>query len=224
MQTAAALWSGGKDSALAVYQAREDGIEIKQFVTFIPPQEDIDPFASRYINIVELQAEAANLPLIKVPVGWPLYLNYAEGLRILKNDFGIETIVSGDVAPEANSSNLLAEDGQTVGVTVISPLWNVPVAKILQRLIDLEFSVIFSCVDSRILPEKLVGEEWTRETLSELAVIAQSNGLDLGGGREEYQTLVLAAPFFEQKLQISQCLKSQLGNWRFLDIVKAVLK
>lgn len=220
MQNAAALWSGGKDSALAVYQAREDGIEIKQLVIFVPAEQDQDPFALRYIHIAELQAEAANLPLLKVPVSWPLYLNYATGFSILKNDFGIDTVISGDVAPTVNSTNLLVEDGQTVGVEVISPLWNMPISELLQQLIDLEFGIIFSCIDSRVLPEKFVGEVWTSDTLRELEAIHLSNGIDLGGAREEYQTLVLDAPFFKHKLNVAQYLKSQIGNWSFIDILK----
>ena len=60
-QNAAMLWTGGKDSALALYEAIQDGCCIRCLVTFAPP---VPKFLAHPLAFIKLQAQA--LVLLRV--------------------------------------------------------------------------------------------------------------------------------------------------------------
>ena len=60
----AALVSGGKDSALALYHARQMGYHVKFLVTMIPQRNDSWMFHFPNIHLTNLFAEASCIPLV----------------------------------------------------------------------------------------------------------------------------------------------------------------
>ena len=70
---AAVLWTGGKDSALALHEARQAGCRVRGLVTFAPPEPD---FLAHPIAFMKLQAAALALPHWLWPVHEPFHESY----------------------------------------------------------------------------------------------------------------------------------------------------
>ena len=61
----AALVTGGKDSALALYKAMNEGYNMAHLVTMIPKRQDSWMFHYPNIHLSSLFAEAVGIPHVK---------------------------------------------------------------------------------------------------------------------------------------------------------------
>ena len=62
---AAVLFSGGKDSTMAIYKAIEEGYSVEYLVSMISENPESYMFHVPNIHITELSSEAMGIPLIK---------------------------------------------------------------------------------------------------------------------------------------------------------------
>lgn len=217
---AAVLWTGGKDSALALYQARRAGYRVGCLVTFVPPERD---FLAHPLAIMELQAEALGLPHILWPVREPFREGYEAGLRALKETMGIATVITGDIADVGGQPNWIRERSRPVGMDVITPLWGCDRRELLERLLALRFKAIFSCINARWLTADWVGRELDPSAIADLCAIRDRNGLDLCGEEGEYHTLVTDAPDFHRPLRLAASRVRERDGLAYLEIERAEL-
>jgi diphthine-ammonia ligase len=212
--TAAVLWTGGKDSSLALHEARETGMQVRCLVTFVPR----DPvFLAHPLPFLEQQALAAGLPHVRLLVNEPFNAGYVAAIRSLKRD-GIGTLVTGDIAEVAGHSNWIDECGRRVGMRVVRPLWGREREELLQRLLALRFRVVFSCVKMQWLPDDWLGRELDYDAVEELRAIRRRNGLDLCGENGEYHTLVTDAPFLRKRVRIVSWMRKSKDSLIYMAI------
>ncbi|HEY0469644.1 MAG TPA: hypothetical protein VGC79_35885, partial [Polyangiaceae bacterium] len=88
----ALLWTGGKDSALALHRCAGSGV--RELVTFVPPEAH---FLAHDLELMGWQARALGLPQRRVVVGFPYQQGYERALAELLAS-GIERVVTGDIA------------------------------------------------------------------------------------------------------------------------------
>ncbi|MCC7558270.1 MAG: diphthine--ammonia ligase, partial [Methanobacteriaceae archaeon] len=62
----AALFSGGKDSTMAVYEAQKEGNEVKYLISMISENPHSYMFHVPNIHLTQLSSEAMDIPLIKM--------------------------------------------------------------------------------------------------------------------------------------------------------------
>lgn len=205
------LWTGGKDSALAMYEATQTGYDIRCLVTFAPPEGD---FLAHPLSVIKLQAKAIGLPHYVLPISAPFESGYEVALGRLKNEMGIECVVTGDIAHVDGQPNWIRERCRPVGLDVHTPLWGRARHALLRQLLDSGFMVRFSCVDTRRLDAHWVGRELDDAAIEELQGVRERNGLDLCGEQGEYHTLVVDGPMFSRRLDIrafSACCSGRLA-------------
>ena len=199
MQNAAMLWTGGKDCSLALYEARRDGYEIRCLVTFAPPNPN---FLAHPPAFIKLQAQALALPHHILSINEPFEQSYESALRKLRDEMGIETVITGDIAEVNGSPNWIRERSRPVGMKVHTPLWGRDRLVLLQQQLASGFKVIFSCVNTRWLASSWVGRELDDSAIADLREVRDRTGLDLCGEEGEYHTLVTDGPTFTNPIQI----------------------
>lgn len=199
MKNAAVLWTGGKDSALALLEAKRQGYGVQCLATFAPP----DPqFLAHPLSIIKLQAQALGLPHYVLPVNMPFEKTYEAGLRWLQNHMGIDCVVTGDIAEISGHPNWIRERSRTVGMDAYTPLWGCSRNSLLQQLVIQGLKAHVSFVQTSKLDAKWVGRELDRSAIHELNIISADNGLDPCGENGEYHTLVLNCPLFTGQIAI----------------------
>lgn len=206
------LWTGGKDSNLALDKAKLEGWKIERLVTFVPPQR---LFMAHPIPFMELQAAALGLKLELIEVREPYRESYQAGLQQLKAR-GVDTIVTGDISEVEGHPNWIRECCSTLAVEVQTPLWGCDRKALLQRLIARKFTTIFSCVKQPWLTDEWIGKEMTESTILELERLNRKNGIDLCGENGEYHTLVLDGPHFQQKIEVQFFSKLTQGKVSYM--------
>jgi diphthine-ammonia ligase len=199
VQNAAMLWTGGKDSAMALYEAGQNGYCVLCLVTFAPPEPD---FLAHPLSFIKMQAQALALPHHVLSISAPFEQSYETSLRRLRDEMGIGCVITGDITAANGSPNWIRERSRPVGMSVHTPLWERDQNILLQQLLDRGFKARFSCAKTGWLDESWIGRELNASALAELRSIRERNGLDLCGEEGEYHTLVTDGPGFTRSIDI----------------------
>ena len=101
----AALVTGGKDSALALYRALKSGYDVKFLVTMIPQREDSWMFHYPNIQLTELFANAVNIPLVKAET-LGVKEKELEDLESLLRTLDVVGIVSGGISSQYQKTRI----------------------------------------------------------------------------------------------------------------------
>jgi uncharacterized protein (TIGR00290 family) len=211
---AALLWSGGKDSALALHHVRENHpeLDVVKLVTCVSQAYDRVSMHGVRRQLIAAQADALGLPLEIVVVAshpndiCPVALN-RPGTDFPPNDVysrtilaaldklkqeGIEVVVFGDIYLEdlrAYRDGLLAH----AGLEGAYPLWGRDPAALYDEMCRLGYQAVTVCVDGERLSEAHCGQILTQEFRDSLPV-----GVDVCGERGEYHSFVFDGPSFRQ--------------------------
>jgi diphthine-ammonia ligase len=217
---AAVLWTGGKDSALALHEARRNGCRVRCLVTFAPPEPD---FLAHPVSVMKLQAEALGLPHFLWPVRAPFAESYEAGLCGLNETMHIDTVITGDLAEVGGAPNWIRERSRPAGMNVLTPLWGRDRLTLLRQLLAAGFEVIFSCTKTRWLTPAWVGRQLDEPAIAELQALREQNGLDLCGEEGEYHTLVTDTPNFQRRVQFGAVEVRERDALAYLEIDRAEL-
>jgi uncharacterized protein (TIGR00290 family) len=195
--TCAVLWTGGKDSALALHRSVASGVS--ELVTFVPPDAH---FQAHDLELMAWQARALGLPHRRLVVGFPYRQGYERALGELLS-LGIERVVTGDIAPVDGQPNFIASCAERVGMSVALPLWGVDRREHMHEIVALGFDVLLTFVNEPWLDAAWVGRHLDTDALAELDELRRSNGLDLAGENGEYHSMVLGGPGWHSALEVS---------------------
>jgi uncharacterized protein (TIGR00290 family) len=210
---AVVLWTGGKDSSLALYEAVSMGYKVKSLVTFAPENER---FLAHPLKFMKRQAKALQLPHRTIHLRPPFREGYEKAIRDLGRTAG--TLVTGDIAEVDGHPNWIRECSQKSGVDVLTPLWKRNRVEILRKLLSLGFRVVFSCVKKPWLPMEWVGQTLDEQRLKRLMELHKKTGLDVCGENGEFHTLVADGPLFRKDIQItSQSIRTE-GKFMYMEI------
>jgi uncharacterized protein (TIGR00290 family) len=208
---AALLWSGGKDSLLALHHARpDDSIDVVKLVTCLSQVYDRVSMHGVRRQLLVDQAAALGVPIefVVIPhVDDPVcpMAHDQPGTTFPPNDVytstmlaalgrlkaeGIETIVFGDIYLEdlrAFRDKLLLQ----AGLEGAYPLWGRDTDELYKEFCSLGFQGITVCVDMQRLSPSHCGQMLTQAFRASLPA-----GVDACGELGEYHTFAFNGPLF----------------------------
>jgi uncharacterized protein (TIGR00290 family) len=228
---AVVLWSGGKDSALALHHARRGhpDLEVVTLVTCVSAAYDRVSMHGVRQALVADQAEALGLPVwfVVIPsperpscpsqpgTSFPPNDVYAAALHAaltrLKDD-GIGVIVSGDIYLEdlrAYRDGLLA----AAGLDGRYPLWGRDPGDLYDEFVALGFEAVTVCVDTTRLTERHLGRHLDRAFRDSLPP-----GADPCGERGEYHSFAFAGPSFRWPVRFTPGQVHRHEPFAFLEL------
>ena len=209
---AAVLWTGGKDSALAL-QVSLNLYDIRRLVCFVPA--DNRQFYAHPTPLMELQARKIGIPIEFLPIAEPYRSSYRQQIRHLR-DSGIEILITGDISTVDGMPNWI-ESVATNLVGVYKPLWELDRHAILDTLISEKFEVICSLAYKKFFLPTIAGRYLDAELISELKQLP----IDACGEQGEYHTWVLDAPFFKEPLQLKDIRVVDTAEYCYLTYEQA---
>ena len=197
------LFSGGKDSTLALHYAREKE-EVACLITLLSENNESYMFHTPNIDITSLQAEALALPQIaKTTRGEKEkeLFDLEEAISEAARKFQIQGLVTGAV-----ESVYQAERVQRIcnklALWCFNPLWKHNQKALLEELLENRFKVIISGVFAYPLDEKWLGKEIDASIINKLVDLQQKYAISPSGEGGEIETTVLDAPLFKKKIEI----------------------
>jgi diphthine-ammonia ligase len=187
------LWTGGKDSALALDEARRAGLAVSALATFAPPGA---AFRAHPIPVMKAQARALGLPHLVLALEPPLDAAYHRAFGDLAAA-GATHLVTGDIDLVDGRPNWVRERAAGLPLEVVTPLWGREREALLALLDARGFRAVFSCVRPP-LPAHLCGRPLDAAAVE----VIRAAGADLCGENGEYHTLVLDGPGFAHPLEL----------------------
>jgi len=198
-EKAVVAWSGGKDSALALYETLRSGrYDVQALLTTV--NRDYDRISIHGVRrvLLEQQAKAMGIPLEKtfISKGASDAEYEKELLKALKKqkDSGVSSVVFGDIFLEdvrKYRERILA----TAGINGVFPLWKQDTQILARKFINLGFKAIITSVDSNVLGKDFAGREYDERFLSDLP-----ENVDLCGENGEFHSFVYDGPIFHERL------------------------
>ena len=222
---AAVLFSGGKDSTMAVYKAIEEGYEVEYLVSMISENPESYMFHVPNIHITELSSEAMGIPLIKAKTHGVKEDELDDLKRVLNElkDRGVEAIFAGALASEYQKSRIdqLCSD---LGLVSNAPLWQVDPKEYMEEIIDSGFEVIIISVSAEGLDRSWLGRRIDHELLEEIITLNSKYGMHMAFEGGEAETLVLDCPVFKKRIKILESSNVWDRDSGYLLIIKAELE
>ena len=199
----AVLFSGGKDSTMAVYAALEAKEDVKYLLSMKSRNDESYMFHVPNIHITDLLSEALEIPLMSVETDG-VKEEELEDLRAafmdLKN-LGVEAIYTGALYSVYQKSRIERLGGE-VGLEIVSPYWHVDELEYMRRIVSLGFKVMICGVAAWGLDESWLGRIIDDETIDELVRLNEKYRIDIAFEGGEAETLAVDGPIFKKSLEI----------------------
>jgi len=150
--------------------------------------------------LLELQAEAAGLPLWTIPLPWPCSNEqYEARMRELCDralSEGVQAMAFGDLFLadiRAYREKQLAGTGREP----IFPVWQIPTHKLADDMIRSGLRAKITCVDPKVLPREFACRDFDAKFLADLPP-----GIDPCGENGEFHSFVYAGPMFRRPIPV----------------------
>ncbi len=198
MDTVMVAWSGGKDSALALYKVQQEGLAISALLTTVTEHYNrISMHGVRQV-LLERQSHVLGIPLEKVFIP-PDSSNevYEARMSAVLGKYageGVTTVVFGDVFLEdirAYRERQLSK----MGMNASFPLWKKPSPELAHEFLNLGFKAIITCVDLHALNRSFAGRVYNTQFLSDLPPT-----VDPCGENGEFHSFVYDGPNFVEPI------------------------
>ena len=211
-------WSGGKDSALALWALREElGTEPAALLTTIT--EDYDRISMHAVrsDLLRAQARATGVELVEIPIPAAcVNATYEERMALALGApplHQVPTIAFGDLFLEdvrAYRETRLAGAGRSA----LFPLWHRDTTVLARQFIDAGFEAILVSVDPDQLDPAFVGRSFDEALLAELPA-----GVDPCGENGEFHTFVHAGPVFQAPIEVELGEAVMRDGFAFQDLL-----
>ncbi len=195
-------WSSGKDSAWALHtvrQARE--FEVLALLTTVNRTHERVAMHAVRETLLEMQAAAAGLPLVKVPIPSPcpneIYEQAMSDAMERARAEGVQHVIFGDLFlldVRSYREKQLAK----CGMTPIFPLWGRDTRRLAEDMLAGGLSAYLTCVDPRHLDRAFAGRRFDRDLLAALP-----RTVDPCGENGEFHTFANAGPMFRAKVPVT---------------------
>ena len=198
--TVTALVSGGKDSIYAGHLADTQGWPVDELVTISPEDPDARLYHTPNLDLVALQAAAWKKGHRRVPVrGVGEDAELAALREAIEGDRG--PVVAGAIQSSYQWSRLLRVAGE-VGRRVYVPLWRKDPGRVVREEIAAGLDIRLVHLAAEPLTEELLGRRLDVELVNEIERRGREvRAVNVAGEGGEFETLVVDAPFFEERLE-----------------------
>jgi len=211
-----ALISGRKDSVAAALKASEKN-ELVCLITIKSKNPESYMFHVPNIELVKLQAEAMELPLVFLEtkgVKEEELKDLKHAIEIAKEKYKIQGLASGAIASNYQKERI-GKICEELNLKSITPLWSINSELYLREVLR-DFEVIIVGVAADGLNEKDLGEKF------DLAFLEKMNKLNVNSVGEggEFETFVLDCLLFKKKIEIEKAEKNMENERTGIYVIK----
>ncbi len=212
-------WSGGKDSAMALYELKKSGeFEVSALLTTIT--SDYDRVSMHGIRrvLIEKQGASLGVPVEKILLNKNSsnqeYDDKMREILIRFRDGGTTYVAFGDIFLE-DIRKYREENLVKIEMRGIFPIWMNDTAELARAFINYGFKAIITCVDTNVLDRSFVGRLYDESFLSEIP-----SSVDPCGENGEFHSFVYDGPIFRKRIffKKGECVLRE-GRFYFCDLV-----
>lgn len=196
-------WSGGKDSARALYEIKRSGnYEVAALLTTVTA--DFDRISMHGVPriLLEEQARSLGFPLEKFFITKGISNEEYESKmqKVLEKYLarGVTSVVCGDIFLE-DLKKYREDNLAKIGMKGIFPIWKRDSRQLAVSFVDMGFKAVITCIDSKFMGKEFAGREFDESFLS-----GMPSGVDPCGENGEFHSFVYDGPIFERPLSFTK--------------------
>ena len=192
-------WSGGKDSALALYHVQRTGLyNVEKLLTNVNGKHHRISMHGVREELLEQQAKSIGLPLKKIILPEePSMQEYEDvminNLELLKAE-NFNHAVFGDIFLE-DLKSYREQQLSAIGISAVFPIWKRNTTELIHEFIDLGFKTILVCIKAQDLPQEFAGRIIDNDFLKDLP-----KNVDACGENGEFHSFVFDGPIFSSPI------------------------
>ena len=210
----ALMWSGGKDSALALHRARRSGLDVARLISFYDSATRRVRFHATRVEMLEAQAASVEVELHAIPTSWPeMEASLGRELASLRDD-GFTGVIFGDIHL-ADVRDWYETRVVAAGLEHVEPIWGEPPPDLLSEFISSGGRAVLTCVELSKLDESWLG----RVTDEQFAADIDKTGVDACGENGEYHSFAFAGPVFKRPVSWMAGGRRLDGGFAQLDLI-----
>jgi uncharacterized protein (TIGR00290 family) len=213
-------WSSGKDSAWALHELRNSrDFEVTRLLTTVNRTASRVAMHAVREELLEAQAAAAGLPLVKVPIPSPCSnAEYEEAMGAVMEQAraeGIFHVAFGDLFLE-DVRRYREEKLSAVGMNPVFPIWGRETHRLAREMVAGGLRAYLTCVDPRQLDRRFAGRYYDASLLDDLPA-----AVDPCGEKGEFHSFAFAGPMFSAPLAVSPGEVVERDGFVFADLLPA---
>ena len=194
-------WSTGKDSAWALHVVRQQpDVEIVALLSTLNAKFARVAMHGVREELLDAQAAALGLPLVKVPLPWPCPNESYEGAMAQAmqraHAEGVSCIVFGDLFLE-DVRKYREEKLAPTGIRPLFPIWGQETTGLAREMVQAGLRAKLTCVDPKKLPAHFAGRTFDAQLLEDLPP-----DVDPCGENGEFHTFAYEGPMFKRGIQV----------------------
>jgi asparagine synthase (glutamine-hydrolysing) len=222
----AVLFSGGKDSGLALSYALKF-TNVKCLIIIQSKNPESYMFHTPNISWAKVQAEAIGIPyIIQNTVGEKEkeLKDLTIAIKKAKAKFKVQAIITGAIESVYQASRVQTITN-SLGMECFNPLWQKDQIELLDELVQKKFEIIISSIAADGFTEKWLGRKIDNAAVLELKILSKKYGFNPAFEGGEAESMVLNAPFFKKRLIIKKAKNVMTGeNTGYYDIEEVGLE
>lgn len=201
LMTNACLFSGGKDSTLALHRAIGAGIRMDLLITMRPAGRESYMFHYPNVEYTKLQAEALGMRHAFADTEG-IKEKELEDLERALVDNGVRLLVTGATYSRYQGDRINAMAAR-LGVEHLAPLWHIDPMEELNELAG-GYDAIIASVSAEGLDESFLGKRIDAQMIGRLVELNRRHGINLLFEGGEAETFVLDAPLFRKRIVVGK--------------------
>ncbi|WP_290710036.1 diphthine--ammonia ligase [Flavihumibacter sp. CACIAM 22H1] len=211
MKNCLSSWSGGKDSAYALYLAKLQGYQPIALLNMMNERGLISRSHGIPFSVLKQQAAAMSIPLYAIPSSWEEYeARFIQTLQSIQSASPYSQVVFGDIDLQAHR-DWEEKVCSAAGLTAFLPLWQRDRKELVLEMLQAGFETIIVSCQSELGPDFL-GKKLCTHLVQDL----EARGIDPCGENGEFHTLVTNCPLFKQPVQLAIAGKIKHQDYCFL--------
>lgn len=193
-----ATWSGGKESALACFEAKQMGLEVSYLVNMITEDRKRSMTHGLAPRLLWLQAQAIGIPIVQKRTVWKSYEeDFKNVVSGLKKD-GISGGVFGEVDLKEHR-DWDERVSRELEIRPYLPLWEKDQIELLEDFIEAGFKAIVVATKAELLGKEWLGRKVDGDFIRDISNLKEL--ITPCGERGEYHTFVFDGPIFKRPVE-----------------------
>jgi len=205
----ACLYSGGKDSTLALHRAVEQKIKPGLLITFVSENPYSYMFHRPDVEFTSLQAEALGIEHVFAKTKGEKEKELVDLEYALKEN-NVSTLITGAVASTYQRSRIQSLCDK-LGIRHVALIWGIDPLKELKE-IAAKYEAIIIGVSAQGFDETLLGARIDEDIIKKLLELQERHKINLSFEGGEAESFVLKAPLFKKKIIIKRAHKVWTGT------------
>jgi uncharacterized protein (TIGR00290 family) len=190
------MWSGGKDSALALQRAAAAGLRVTRLINFHDAATGRVRFHATRVGMIQAQATAAGIELRAIGTTWPaMEGRLSQELAALWAD-GFAGVVLGDIHL-AEVRAWYETRVRAAGLSHLEPIWGERPSQLVREFVETGGRAVITCVDLSRLDPSWLGRIIDERFLHEIS----TTGIDPCGENGEFHSFAYQGSVFAHQVE-----------------------